>query len=521
MVKAFVPKQSAGVGGNVNTDVQLASQEIDIRNELDRAYLQSSLADTSGDAAKAWLNFRRTGEVRYAVARSAHIAGYATLRAVKVGPDNKITIEKSTGVEADIVSQITSRFGGTRALIERYYMLMKVPGQGFFATVRDEPEKDPDGYWFLSASEIAKEHDTALNAKAGEPQEWIMRRFAAPGGDRRASVRQIEAKDFHGRIWVPDPEFTGDAFSPMQAIAGACEQLADLRDSISARLRSRFAHSGILLIPNEIQDAAITGDKPRDGLYSSDKVMNYLIHVMTTNVTNHAQGLAAMPILLKGPAAVLDKVKHIIEEATISDVDLKLRAELIESIIMALDQQKGSITGGEGESHWRGWLTSDEERRITVQPDLDAFCHAMTRFVLWPALNDNKRKAGDIRQWRVWYDLSAASVRSNMSEDGRQLRDRGAVNLAWFRMISGAPETAALEGDEYVRWVGQQVKNPILMCHGLDGIEVDWDRAQAWAQKPGPQADSPAEPSEAGPGVGDPGSPDDRDSDTPRSQEPG
>jgi hypothetical protein len=507
----------------VREGIQLAARSIDVRNQLDRAYLSAVTSDTSGDVAKAWLNFRRVGEIRFSVMRSARIAGYAQLRAVKVNSQNEIVQEKASGVEAEVVGGITSRYGGTRGLIERYYSLMKVPGQSFLTGLQAANDV-PDGYWFWSASEIASEADPGTLAKDGKPITARLARFGTSNGERGAFTYQIQPDDFYGRIWAPDPEFVEDSFSPMQAIAGMCEQLSDLRDSISARLRSRFAHSGILLIPNEIQDAAISGDKPRDGLYSADKVMNYLIHVMTTNVTNHAQGLAAMPILLKGPAAVLDKVAHIIEEATIADTDLKLRAELIEGILMALDQQKQAVNGGEGTNHWGMWAVSDEERRITVQPDLDSMCHGLTRLVLWPALANRGKKgrtAADIMQWRVWYDLSKASVRANADEDARQLADRGAVSLAYLRLLSGVPETAAPSPTEYVQQLGWAMKNPILATHGLDGIEVDWDKASAWGQAPGPDPNSPADDQEVGPGAGDPGSPDDRDSDTPKSKEPG
>lgn len=502
-------------------DTELASRPIDIRKELDRHYLSAVTSDTGGDVAKAWLNYRRVGEIRYGIGRSARVAGYARLRAVKTNAAGEIIQEKSSGVEAEEVARITSRFGGVRGLVERYFTLMNVPAQTFLAAVRDDEASDIDGYWFLSASEVAREGDPAKMAKNGEAVTWRMRRFSSANGEQGVFERPIEPRDFLGRIWVPDPEFTDDATSPMQAIAGMCEQLSDLRDSISARLRSRFAHSGILLIPNEIQDAAISGDKPRDGLYSNDKVMNYLIHVMTTNVTNHAQGLAAMPILLKGPAAVLDKVKHIIEEATIADTDLKLRAELIDGILMALNQAKQATKGGEGMSHWGVWAVDDGERRITVQPDLDAMCHALTRLVFWPRLLERGRtKSRDIRSWHVWYDLSAAAVRANMDEDARQIWDRAGISTAYLRMLAGVPETAAPTPEEYVRQVGLVMKNPILACHGLEGIEVDWDRAAAWGKAPGPTADSPAGDQQAGPGSGDPGSPSDSDSDAPKSERP-
>ncbi len=499
-------------------EVHLAHRAIDLYQEMDRAYLES-LVTITGDAADAWLNYRRIGEVRYAISRSARIAGYARLCAVRVDSAGTITREKSTGVEAAIVDSIYGRFGGTRGLIERYYTLMKVPAQAFLARVVEGEIED--GYWFLSASELPSQPDYETRRGADAGRIWRTRRAPGVGGSWDAFERPIKPEDFLGRIWAPDHEFVEDVNSPMQSLRGMCQQLHDLTESISGRLRQRFAMAGILLIPNEINDAAIQGDRPNDRKYHNDKVLNYLIHVMTTNVVNHAQGIAQIPILLKGPAAVLDKVQHVVMEATIAETDLKLRGELIDRILTALDQQKQAVTGGEGTNHWGMWAVSDEERRITVQPDLDAMCHALTRLILWPQLRAKGRTPGSIRPWRVWYDLSAASVRANMSEDARQLWDRGSVSDEYLRMVSGASENDKPSTEEYVRRVGWSMKNPILACYGLEGVDAVLEEAAMWGNVSGPAPDSSADPGEVGPGAGDPGSPSSRDSDTPKTQEPG
>lgn len=511
-------------GGVIPADVAFAHEPIDISKVYDREYLNSLVANQSGDALMSWTNYRRVGEVRYAIQRSARIAGSARLVAAKVNEKGQIIETKERGVEADIVASITSRFGGVRGLIERYYTLMNVPGQSFLARVRENRDGsgNADGYWFLSASEIAREGDSERQAKRNADLVWTMRRAA--GTNSVVSRRMIKPADFYGRVWSPDHQFVEDVDSPMQAINPLCDQLHTLNETLAGRLRQRFALAGILLIPNEISDAAISGDegaRPRDGLYSNDKVMNYLIHVMTTNVINHAKGLASIPILLKGPAAVLDKVRHMVMDVKIFEEDLKHRAVLIESILAALNQQKQAVTGGEDTNHWGMWAVADEERRITVTPDLEAMCHALTRLILWPELQARDRRPGSITPWRVWYDLSAAQVRANQGEDARQGFDRMVVSGAWLRDLMGATEEDMPTGAEYVRQLGVLIKNPILATYGLEGVDVDWDRAAAWGKSPGPTADSPGDDPQAGPGAGDPGSPDDRDSDTPRSEEPG
>lgn len=510
------PEQATVVSGNV----ELAHRDIDISKELEREYLNGILTGVGGDTANSWLNYRRTGEVRYAINRSAHIAGYANFYAAKVNERGEIIQTKVSGVEADIVSSITSRFGGTRGLIERYYTLMKVPGQGFLTGVRSglDGTGDLDGYWFLSSSEIGREGDAASRARAREPLTWKMKRTG--GSNSTGLSRLIQPQDFYGRVWNPDHEFVEDAASPMQSINGMCEQLHTLTETIAGRLRQRFALAGILLIPNEINDAAISGDKPRDGRYSSDKVMNYLIHVMTTNVVNHAQGIANIPILLKGPAAVLDMVRHLIMDATIAETDLQLRGELIGRILTALDQQQSAVEGMTDMNHFTAWTVGDEERRIAVQPDIENLCHILTRMILWKELKERKRTAGTIMPWRVWFDLSASSVRSNLSEDARQGFDRLAVGPAYLRRQFGATSEDAPTDQEYVRMLGASMKNPILATYGMTGVEAVLERAATWAKTPGPAPDSQGDDPEAGPGEGDPGSPDDRETDIPRTERP-
>lgn len=507
----------------VPSAVELAHRELDMTNPTDREYTANMVAQGSLAAQMSWLNYRRIGEVRYAVARSAKIAGYTELRGVRVDTGGQVIGEAGDGsVVAEIVAGIYSRFGGTRGLMERYYTLRKVLGEAYLMRLRES--EDVDGYWFLSPSEISSEsvtpYVTSQRAAQNKDITWVTSRRHAANGNRESFQRRIQSRDFLGRIWQPDGEYLDDADSPMQSINDMCEMLHMLTENIKGRLQQRFALAGILLIPNEISDAAISGEMPKGNLYSTDKVLNYLIHVMTRNVMRHDSPIAQVPILLKGPADVLEKVRHLVLDQQVHETDLKLRGELIQRILDALDQQKQAVQGGEGTNHWGMWAVSDEERRITVQPDIEAACHAFTRMILWRELKERKWTAGRIRPWRVWYDLSSAAVKSNMGEDVRQAWDRGWVDAEYARGIMGAKSTDALEGDEYVRWVGIKTSNEYLACYGLEGVDVDWEQAALWGSKSGPPADSPADPEEVGPSSSG-GGPDDRDSDTPKSEEPG
>jgi hypothetical protein len=368
-----------------------------------------------------------------------------------------------------------------------------------------------DGYMVLSSDEVDAE---SLN-KSG-PILWTTV-ANNPDGSKSTFTREIAREDFLGRVWNPSHRWIDLVDSPMTALATECEVLHLLTQTMKGRLLSRFAMAGILLIPQEMSDAAITGPTPTKTLHTN-KVMNYLITAMTRNMASHDQAMATMPIAMQGPAAVLDKVKHLVLDTAIDERDLTLRAELIGRILTGLDVQKQAAQGVGDTNHWAAWAVSDEERRIAVQPDIDAFSWTLTRLILWPALRKRNWDEGKIRRVRVICDLSEAQVKTNQAEDFRLLRAEGAVSLEALRRVSGAKESDKPDNAEYVRWFGAKNADPYLAFYGLQGIDVDYDKVGMLKRPTGPIPGP--EDADAGPGVGDPGSPADRETDTPRSERP-
>lgn len=489
---------------------QMAHRQVDVTRPLDRDYVRS-LTGVSVEQAKAWENVRRIGEVHYALSRSARIAGYATLYGEQINPDGSARSRAEAGVVADIVAGITSRWGGVRGLIERFYFLRKVPGDMWLAAVRDNPD-DPfhDGYWFLSRSEVGLD-DGRFSKQPDNSVIWTTARMESQLGERTNFQRIIKPSDFYGRVWSPDFEYLENTDTPMISLNGLCELLWKLTEKIAGRLSQRFIENGILLIPSEINDAAISGDLPGQLDYgTNDKVLRYLIHIMTRNKLNLETAAGQIPIILKGPAEVLDKVRHIVDDSTVAETDLRLRSEIIDRILDGLDQQKGQVSGESGDrNRWSAWTAGDEERRITVQPDLEAMCHAVTRMILWRELQARGWEPARIRRWRVWYDISAAAVKSNISEEARLLWEAGLANGDFVRKHSGASKLDAMSNDEYVRWLGVKQQNPILATYGLTGINVDWEKAAAWGKKTGPNPTNVTPEGGENPG-GDPGAPGDR-----------
>ena len=498
---------------------ELAHRAINIGSREDRGYLIGTSSMGKESSKDAWLNYGRIGEVRYAISRSARIAGYTHLQAEYLSQDgSKVNEVRDRGVVAEEVEKMYGKFGGVRGMCDRFYTLMQLTAETYPIWVRENDIVD--GLWFLSPSEIDNSSIDTGKVDTTKPIKWITGRYQS-GDQFQNFTRLVQQQDFMGRVWVPSGQYTDEVDSPMHGLNPLCEMLHTLTESIMGRLRQRFALAGILLIPAEMSDAAINVDMSQiQALYSSDKVMNYLITIMTRNVVEHSQGRAQMPALLKGPADVLDKVKHILLDTTIADTDIKLRAELINRLLDGLNQQKQASKGGEDSNHWSMWAVSDEERRIAVQPEMEMMCHALTRMVLWPALVERGWEPGRIRRWRVGFDLSQSAVKTNVAEDARQAYDRGIVGADFVRRSIGATDHDKMSTEEYVRWYGANNGDAVLATYGLAGVEVAALPVRASEPNPGPNPDSPGDDAPVGPGVGQPGSPDSRDSDAPKSEEP-
>jgi hypothetical protein len=517
-LKTYVPPSTSPQMTAPRT--QFAYKPINILDPGDRNYLDTSIKVSRFSSRDAWDHYERIGEVHYGIDRTAFIAGYGRLFAQRVNAKGEATSSRDEGVLADIVAGIYSPFGGTRALLERADTLMRVPGEGYLIRVREKGEKEHDGYWILSPDEIQSANLIDGKPEPGAPLKWMTATTTGTDGMENHFIREVAPEDFLGRIWNPSKRFVDMVNSPMAALRGECEELIALTDSIMGRLRSRFALAGLLLVPSQMNDVNIAGPTPTQE--HSNKILSFLIAMMTRNVMNHDQAYAHIPGILMGPAEVLDQVRHLVLDTAIDERDIQLRAELIGRILTGLDIQKAQAQSNEDSNHWNAWTNAEDERRIAVQPKLEALCWTFTRAILHKELKERKWEPGKITPWRVWFDLSEASTQINQAENFRLAWELGQIGDDAARRSIGAVKTDAPTPEEKVRWAGWVTKDPYLLTFGLDGkdgIAIDWDKVGASKKPPGPTS-AGGEGGKVGPGSKPAGSPSSRDSDTPKAKEP-
>ena len=489
---------------NSGVDTSFAAVELNLRNKADKEYLADVLMYSKTQSARAWKHYDRLGVVRYPLNRAARIAGAANLYAALVDDEGNIVgpIKRGDGLDQaiDVVRTMYSRTAGVRGLIERYFLLMKVPADAHLIRVRIG--NDADGYMFLSPDELNNgveswETDTGLGDLS-----WVT---APSNAARTGRQRKIARGDYMGRAWMPSPRFLDLPDSPLFTLDADCDLLYRMQIVLRAQMRSRAVMSGILYFPDTL--SALASGKIKTS--ARDQVLDKFNEILSRNVELAEEGDAAdiIHILMQGKEDAGDKIKEIVLGRETSETDLALRAELFERIMFTLDINV-QRTEGRNQNHWQSWNDSADELPSGGHPR-----HRSDVLGVDPPRPVERLKAAKIPDEQivhtvVWYDLSPASVRINRQEDARQLSDRLGVDLATVRRISGFEEGDAPTETEYVQQLGVLVKNPYLATFGMDvANDLDWDLAMP---KPvGRPQNSPADDAPSEPGEGDPGSPDD------------
>jgi hypothetical protein len=503
--------RAESIGAADRSTQSFAAMPLDLANSRDdRRYVRELAGHRLGEIGDGWKWYKRLGTVRAAIERSAKIAGYAKPVAQRLAPDGTVESEIEDGRVAEAAQAFYAKSGGTRGLFERFFVLMKIPAESWL--VREE---DGDGYFFLSSAELDV-RDLDDEGTNSEMVKWITKPTGM-GFTESQFHKEISPGNLLGRVWSPARDYFDMVNSAMPSLTTEMEVLWWLTLNMRARLQSRYAMNGMFFVPSSINEVSVTGT---DGKVIQQNVLAYLNRAFHKNMAEAERGEAtsAAALLLRGDGKDSEFLRHIRDDSSIPEGDMKARAELRDTILGSLDVSKAGATENEEANHFTAWHNADEERRIAVQPDLEMGFWALTRLAYWDELE--RREVENPQQYRLWFDLTDAQVKANLSEDARQARDRGGISVKELRAMSGIKETAKMNDPDYINWVGEKVQDPYLMLFGRPGVEnIDWDKVKT-TKPTGPAPDSPADDPQAGPGEGQPGSPDDQDTDTPRTDRP-
>lgn len=282
------------------------------------------------------------------------------------------------------------------------------------------------------------------------------------------------------RLWKPHPRWLDWPDSPMRRQLDVCEDVVLAGREIRAVSRSRVASNGILLVPNSMSVV----NRPAG---SSGNFQSELEVLMLAPIANEGSAGAVVPIVLRGEADDLEKVRHIVLAREDSPVLIEKLNAALERLRDGMGMPSDAGRSVRDMNHWNAWAVTTDNFKNYLEPTERLFVDGLTEAYLHPRLVLPEARGGwgltedEANLVRVWYDAGNITENANRSEDADAAHDRGAIGDAPYRAAKGFSEADAPTEEDQQRWLARKtaasltpeaVARLITAATGVQGLEV-------------------------------------------------
>lgn len=377
------------------------------------------------------------------------------------------------GLPVDLLDRIQDPGGGRSAILGSYGRLMFVVGEGYLLGV--DLKRDTERWQFVWSKELVFEDNGAITWK----------RTSTSAGETYPASRAVAY-----RMWMPAPDESGAAESPMRAIMEVAEELVLLTRAVRATSVSRMVN-GMLKIPSELSfgsDVPGADDDPENNPF-----LRNLIDHITGAIENAGSAEAATPFFAEGAAEFLaELVWEKLHDPATDYMEKELRAEAITRCAWGLDLPPEVIKGMTEANHWTGRQITHDMWRSHGAPVAEQFCDDLCDGYLRPALREAKNEDGGLAypNWDkvvIGFDDSEVVISPDRSEDADRAWDRGTIKMPDYLKLKGISIDAQADEETVQMFLALKLRNPDLLPKKYlpDGWVTDAERQQ---QQRGPVA---------------------------------
>jgi hypothetical protein len=169
---------------------------------------------------------------------------------------------------------------------------------------------------------------------------------------------------------------------------------------------------------------------------------------MTTPIRDEESASAVVPLIIRGPAELGDKIKQFKFERSF-DPALAQRADrVLERILQGLDVPKDVVTGLANVKYSNALQIDEGLYKAHIEPLMLLIVDALTIVYLRPYLIAQGYSPSDVDRIVVWYDPSAVATRNDRATDADSGFDRGAVSYETWRRAHGFSNADAPTSNE-------------------------------------------------------------------------
>ena len=427
---------------------------------------------------EVWNFYHALGELQFGIGVwLANSVSRVRLIAAELVPGGDEPTPIKEGPYADLVQSFCGGLGGQSAMLKKVAVHLSIPGDSYIVGEDESGMGVVDNFhWRVySSSEIRQVSKKPIRYQVQEYQGlW----------------RTLADESLVVRVWYPDDELSWMAASPAQAALSIMREVDFYNRYIVAILLSRLALNGLLLIPSEATMPAKAQFKD-----AADPFIAELIDVATKSIANPGSASAAVPIPLRVPADMIDKVKHLTFATPIEEKIQEHRSQALGRLAVALNMPSEVLSGMRDMNHWGQWQMEESGIKTYISPLVEVIVYGLLVGYLKPmAMAAGLDMIGpNGGQVVMWYDVSELVKQPDRVKETEELYDRGEAGGEALRREAGIEESDKPDMEELKTMILQK----IALGAGPDAL---------FALSKLTGDDSLVPPAPPAPGVGQPGS---------------
>ena len=482
--RATAPKNATRVAPGVSIDsfgiVYAETQNFNTPRPLTAAAAQVNLNDkgeaeqfksrrqsaSSSWQTEAWEYYDAIGEVKYAFNLVASVVSRIRLYAAAIqnpseapAPiDSVEKIDERLAASAQrALERLDSAFGGQAGLLKDAALNLQVTGECYLVQM---PERKGSG--LPESWDIRSVDELQIDSKGNfiiNPNRDVTSGSTSMFSQGPKDVLKLPSSSFVGRIWRAHPRYTQESDSSLRGLLDLCAELLLLNRTFRATARSRL-NAGALYLPDGLSVAASPDpDYPydEDGNYNeqynpeeaADDFEDQLIDAMTTPIKDEDSASAVVPLIIRGPAELGDKIKQFKFERSF-DPSLAQRADrVLERIMQGLDVPKDVVTGLANVKYSNALQIDEALYKAHIEPLMLLIVDALTVMYLRPYLIANGYSPEEVKNVCIWYDPSLVATRNDRAADADSGFEKMAVSYDAWRRAHGFSEADAPDPTEF------------------------------------------------------------------------
>lgn len=432
-----------------------AQIKVNDKGEFEQFRIRRS-AGSSAWQAEAWEYYDAIGEIKYAFNLVASVVSRIRIYAAVIDDPSEtpISVRQSELIDDRLgaaaeraLARLNSAYGGQAGLLRDAALNLAVAGECYLVQMPAKPsQRLPESWDIRSVDEVTTDPRGGFNVIGRREQT-----AATQGGTNQASKLGKDA--FVGRIWRSHPRFSDEADSSLRGLLDLCAELLLLNRTFRATARSRL-NAGALYLPDGLSVAAQADpDYPydsEDGIgpnftaeEAEDEFEEQLMDAMTTPIRDEESASAVVPLIIRGPAELGDKIKQFKFERSFDPALAERSDRVLERILQGLDVPKDVVTGLANVKYSNAMQIDESLYKAHIEPLMLLIADALTVVYLRPYLIANGFEESQVNRIVVWYDPSAIATRNDRATDADAGFDRMAVSANTWRRAHGFSDADA------------------------------------------------------------------------------